>query len=141
MNEIVSPSLDETCSKLLAECLDLLHKGAVLIQTDGTILRCNAFAEKLFARTPQIKVTSGKLEFTDLAHQREFQNAQGLATATIDLDVKQELIIRRDDAFLRPIHIGIRLVDTDIEDLYFLFITDLEFHLQINIQRPPLSFA
>ncbi|SDR35435.1 LuxR C-terminal-related transcriptional regulator [Pseudovibrio sp. Tun.PSC04-5.I4] len=140
MNDVVSRSLDETCNKLLAECLDRLHKGAALIQADSTILRCNAFAEKLFARTPQIKINAGKLEFTDLSHHRDFQNAQSLATATIDLDVKQELIIRRDDAFLRPIHIDIRLIDTDTEDLFFLFITDMEFQLQINIQKATTLF-
>ncbi|WP_208978886.1 helix-turn-helix transcriptional regulator [Pseudovibrio denitrificans] len=132
--------VDQAFCSYLADSLDRLQKGVAIIQGNGTILRSNEFAKRLFEQTPQIKISTGRLEFTDPSHQREFQNAQSLATATIDLDVQQELVLRRDEAFLRPIHIDIRLVDTDYEDLFFLFITDLEIQQQINIQKATALF-
>jgi len=132
--------VDQAFCSYLADSLDRLQKGVAIIQGNGTILRSNEFAKRLLEQTPQIKISTGRLEFTDPSHQREFQNAQSLATATIDLDVQQELVLRRDEAFLRPIHIDIRLVDTDYEDLFFLFITDLEIQQQINIQKATALF-
>ncbi|KZK80476.1 HTH-type transcriptional regulator MalT [Pseudovibrio sp. Ad13] len=140
MNQETAHIVDQAFCKFLADSLDRLQKGVAIIQGNGTILQCNGFAKRLFEQTPQIKVSTGRLEFTDPSHQREFQNAQSLATATIDLDVQQELVLRRDEAFLRPIHIDIRLVDTEFDDLFFLFVTDLEIQQQINIQKATALF-
>ncbi|AEV38823.1 hypothetical protein PSE_4321 [Pseudovibrio sp. FO-BEG1] len=140
MSNEIAHIVDQAFCSYLADSLDRLQKGVAIIQGNGTILRSNEFAKRLFEQTPQIKISTGRLEFTDPSHQREFQNAQSLATATIDLDVQQELVLRRDEAFLRPIHIDIRLVDTDYEDLFFLFITDLEIQQQINIQKATALF-
>ncbi|QUS54916.1 helix-turn-helix transcriptional regulator [Pseudovibrio brasiliensis] len=140
MSNEIAHIVDQAFCSYLADSLDRLQKGVAIIQGNGTILRSNEFAKHLFEQTPQIKISTGRLEFTDPSHQREFQNAQSLATATIDLDVQQELVLRRDEAFLRPIHIDIRLVDTDYEDLFFLFITDLEIQQQINIQKATALF-
>ena len=140
MNQENAHIVDQAFCKCLADSLDYLQKGVAIIQGNGTILQSNKFAKRLFTQTPQIKISTGKLEFTDPGHQREFQNAQSLATATIDLDVQQEIVLRRDEAFLRPIHIDIRLVDTEFDDLFFLFITDLEIQQQINIQKATALF-
>ena len=140
MSNEIAHIVDQAFCSYLADSLDRLQKGVAIIQGNGTILRSNEFAKRLLEQTPQIKISTGRLEFTDPSHQREFQNAQSLATATIDLDVQQELVLRRDEAFLRPIHIDIRLVDTDYEDLFFLFITDLEIQQQINIQKATALF-
>ncbi|KZL21529.1 transcriptional regulator NarL [Pseudovibrio axinellae] len=140
MNNNIAHIVDRTFCEQLASSLDRLQKGVVMIQANGHILRCNEFSKRLIARVAHFKITNNKLEFTDPAHQREFQNAQNLATATIDLDVQQELIIRRDEAFLRPIHINIRLIDTEFEDLFLLFITDLETQQHIDIQKATALF-
>lgn len=140
MNQETAHIVDRAFCKFLADSLDRLQKGVAIIHGNGTILQCNEFAKRLFEQTPQIKVSTRRLEFTDPSHQREFQNAQSLATATIDLDVQQELVLRRDEAFLRPIHIDIRLVDTEFDDLFFLFVTDLEIQQQINIQKATALF-
>ncbi len=140
MDNDLTHIVDQALCRHLADSLDRLQKGMAMLQGNGTILQSNKFARQLFANCSQVKLSAGKLEFTDTAHQREFQNAQSLATATIDLDVQQEMIIRRDEAFLRPIHIDIRLVDTDYDDLFFLFITDLEIQQQINVRKAATLF-
>ncbi len=140
MNQETAHIVDQAFCKFLAASLDRLQKGVAIVQGNGTILKYNKFAKRFFKQTPHIKVGSGKLEFTDPGHQREFQNAQSLATATNDPDVQQELVLRRDEAFLRPIHIEIRPVDTEFDDLFFLFVTDLEIHQKINIQKAAALF-
>ena len=54
--------------------------------------------------------------------------------------MQQELIIRRDNEFRRPIHIDIRLVDNSLGDLFYLFLTDLENEFQFNIQKAAALF-
>ncbi|GHB31178.1 hypothetical protein GCM10007094_19570 [Pseudovibrio japonicus] len=136
-----APIVDQAFCKHLADSLDRLQKGIAIVHGNGTILQANRFARHLFEQTPQIKINStGKLEFTDPAHQREFQNAQSLVAATNTPDFQQELILRRDEAFLRPIHMEIRLVASRAEDLFYLFITDLEVQQQINIQKATALF-
>ncbi len=136
-----APIVDQAFCKHLADSFDRLQKGIAMVHRCGTILQANRFARRLFEQTPQIKISStGKLEFTDPAHQREFQNAQSLVAATNAPDFQQELILRRDEAFLRPIHMEIRLVASRAEDLFFLFITDLEVQQKINIQKATALF-
>lgn len=128
-------SLEEVYSKLLADSFTALRRGTVLVNANGVILRCNDQARKQLANTQQLKIASERLEFADLNLQREFGKAQAQLRIHHQPNLTQELILRRDEEFLRPLHLEIQRADVRDDDLYFILITDLEISFKINLQK------
>ena len=133
-----SSTLEEVYSKLLAESFCSLQRGSILVNANGVILRCNDFARTLLAKTRQLRINAERLEFSDLKLQREFSKAQlQLQNKT---NPTQQLILRREHEFLRPIHLEIRQTDTQGNNLFFIIATDLESKFQINLRKANILF-
>lgn len=133
-------SLDELYSKLLADGFTALRRGTVLVNANGVILRCNDQARSLLANTQQLRINSERLEFADLNLQREFGRAQAQLRIHHHPHFTQELVLRRDEEFLRPLHLEIRRAEVKDDDLYFILITDLEISFKINLHKASSLF-
>ncbi|MTI19112.1 LuxR family transcriptional regulator [Rhodobacteraceae bacterium RKSG542] len=126
---------------LLFKTLDRMNRGAVLVDHNLNIIARNLEAKRVLLAPNRISMASGRFELTGPDLQKELISALEAALSGKQQIEERELIIEREDEFLRPIHIEIMAQSGEtVRGQLLLLITDLEIDWTMKLSRATSLF-